>query len=324
MSPATLGFGFTQDRRVVVDDHIPAGSRVCEGGPVPHAIIYPFVMAGKLMSNFPPSQIPMVAGVGDICLEGFLYSPQRLAGKRSSELSLFGTLSSGYGWAEEPSDAKKWIRAEFMDVAGGILGCTTRMAWGREEEYRGAAVDAALDYARRLCVGQHVDVMKGAKVFFESFRDNELSNPGIAILLANVSAMPAAGIDTYDLTDETAGSFELDLEPDYDETDESLDAAKEAYEKGDYVTAIRLSRPLAEEGDALAQACLGLMYHNGQGVPQDDVEAHKWYNLAASRFPPGENRDTATKYRDDVLAKKMTPEQLADAQRRARNWKPSQ
>ncbi len=52
------------------------------------------------------------------------------------------------------------------------------------------------------------------------------------------------------------------------------------------LTALREWRPLAEQGNASAQNLLGFMYHNGQGVPQDYVQAQMWYNLAASSFPP--------------------------------------
>ncbi len=54
-----------------------------------------------------------------------------------------------------------------------------------------------------------------------------------------------------------------------------------AYQRGDYATALRLWRPLAEQGDAGAQYNLGLMYREGQGVSQDDAEAAKWYRKAA-------------------------------------------
>ncbi len=63
------------------------------------------------------------------------------------------------------------------------------------------------------------------------------------------------------------------------------------------------------------------MYEKGQGVPQDYVQAHMWYNLAASHFAPGSDRDRAVKNRD-ILAAKMTPAQIAEAQRLARKWKP--
>ncbi len=126
-------------------------------------------------------------------------------------------------------------------------------------------------------------------------------------------------------------------------------------QRGDYATALREWRPLAEQGDADAQYNLGFMYDKGEGVPQDDAEAVKWYrkaaaqgqavaqgnlgvmyrdghgvprdyvqahmwlSLAASRLPPGSDRDTAVKNRD-IIAKLMTPAQIAEAQRLAREW----
>jgi TPR repeat protein len=56
-----------------------------------------------------------------------------------------------------------------------------------------------------------------------------------------------------------------------------------AYDRGDYATALEEFRPLAEGGDANAQATLGVMYRAGQGVPQDDAEAVRWYRLAAEQ-----------------------------------------
>jgi len=48
-----------------------------------------------------------------------------------------------------------------------------------------------------------------------------------------------------------------------------------AFVRGDYATAMRLWRPLAEQGDALAQSNLGQMYSKGQGVPQDYAAADR-------------------------------------------------
>jgi TPR repeat protein len=67
---------------------------------------------------------------------------------------------------------------------------------------------------------------------------------------------------------------------------------------------------------------LGDMYRQGQGVPQDYVQAHKWYNLAATIYTNTEVHRDAAKARDS-LAKRMTPAQIAEAQRLAREWKPS-
>jgi TPR repeat protein len=174
-----------------------------------------------------------------------------------------------------------------------------------------------------------------------------------------------------------------------------VDAGTGAYQKGKYETAMRLLRPLAEEGDARAQTTVALMYYHGRGVRQDDAEAvkwfrlagdqgdayaqfnlgvmygegqgvpkddtqaaewyrlaadqnnaqaqynlglwyaqgedgaqdyvsaHMWFNLAAARFPPTDARNRGLAVRNrDLVAGKMTREQLAEAQKLAREWKP--
>jgi uncharacterized protein len=85
----------------------------------------------------------------------------------------------------------------------------------------------------------------------------------------------------------------------------------------DYAAAANWYRKAADQGDATAQLLLGIMYTNGQGVPQDYVSAHMWYNLGAAAG----NQDAA-KIRD-IVAAQMTPAQIAEAQRLAREWKPS-
>jgi TPR repeat protein len=59
--------------------------------------------------------------------------------------------------------------------------------------------------------------------------------------------------------------------------------AAAAHQKGDYATVLRLMRPLAEQGDAGAQAVLGVMYDQGYGVPQDYAAAASWYRKAAEQ-----------------------------------------
>ena len=87
----------------------------------------------------------------------------------------------------------------------------------------------------------------------------------------------------------------------------------------DHAEAVRWYRLAADQGYARAQYNLGVSYDNGEGVPQDHVEAHMWINLAAAQSS-GEDRDTRVKARDAV-AERMTAEQIAEAQRRAREWK---
>jgi TPR repeat protein len=131
-----------------------------------------------------------------------------------------------------------------------------------------------------------------------------------------------------------------------------FETGMDAYNHGDYATALREWQPLAEQrdaeaqdflgtlyfkgwgvsqdyvkarqwwekaaaqGSASAQNDLGLLYANGLGGPQDLVQAHMWYSLAA-----GNGYQIATEYRND-LAKQMTPAQITEAQKRAREWKP--
>ena len=80
--------------------------------------------------------------------------------------------------------------------------------------------------------------------------------------------------------------------------------------------AVKWYRLAAEQGIAKAQLNLGTMYYEGQGVPQDHVQAHMWFNLAAAQ-----GDDDARKYRDRTV-ENMTPAQIAEAQRLAREWKP--
>lgn len=96
-----------------------------------------------------------------------------------------------------------------------------------------------------------------------------------------------------------------------------LEDADAALKRRDYTTAVRLNRPLAEQGDANAQYNLGVFYDNGLGVPQDKVRAYMWFNLSAAQ-----GREGAAAFRD-LIARRMTPAQIAEAQRLAREWKPN-
>jgi uncharacterized protein len=130
-----------------------------------------------------------------------------------------------------------------------------------------------------------------------------------------------------------------------------------AYQRGDYETALRLLRPLAERGDryaqfslglmyakgegviqdyreamkwhllsaqqgyALAQTSIGLMYGLGIGVPQDDLRADMWLSLAASRLS-GDDRKQTSELRDTV-EKTLTPAEIMQAQEMARQCEAS-
>jgi TPR repeat protein len=77
-------------------------------------------------------------------------------------------------------------------------------------------------------------------------------------------------------------------------------------------------RLAAEQGDTTAQYLLGLAYDKGQGVPRDEVAAYKWLNLAAARGPK-RMRDNFARLRSAV-ASKMTRGQIAAGQWHAVRW----
>ena len=56
-----------------------------------------------------------------------------------------------------------------------------------------------------------------------------------------------------------------------------------AYVAGNYITAFKELKSPAEQGDVTAQNLLGGLYHTGDGVSQNYVEAAKWFGLAAEQ-----------------------------------------
>jgi hypothetical protein len=133
-----------------------------------------------------------------------------------------------------------------------------------------------------------------------------------------------------------------------------------AYERKDMATAVRIWKAWADRGNAEARTLLGAMYWSGDGVPRDhreaarlyllaanqgyaraqndigfmlafgegmpprdEVEAYKWLTLAIERYTD-KNQDRLEQAKRDraTLAKRMTRAQIAEAERRAKVWKP--
>jgi hypothetical protein len=92
----------------------------------------------------------------------------------------------------------------------------------------------------------------------------------------------------------------------------------------DHVKAVHFYRSAAEQGNPQAQYNLGLSYADGDGGGQRDlVAAHMWFNLAAARFPSSDTRDRNLAISSrEAVALQMTPAQIAEAQRLARQWQP--
>ena len=95
------------------------------------------------------------------------------------------------------------------------------------------------------------------------------------------------------------------------------EAGKRAWDAMRPTEALKEWRTAADAGDRRAMLALGRLYMRGLGAPQDYIESHVWFNLAAARG------DLAAAKERDALAAKMTPKQIATAQERARTWQPS-
>ncbi len=80
-----------------------------------------------------------------------------------------------------------------------------------------------------------------------------------------------------------------------------------AYNRGDYVPALKLFRPLAEAGNAKAQSILGIMYRKGEGVTPSSARAFMWFSIAAARG------DAKAKASLREMTKEMTPAEMSQA-----------
>jgi TPR repeat protein len=142
--------------------------------------------------------------------------------------------------------------------------------------------------------------------------------------------------------------------------EERMKSAAGAYERKDFAAAIAVWRPLAETGNAEAQTLLGAMYWSGEGLlrdhkqaaywylraaekgyaraqndigfmygfgegipPKDNVQAYKWLSLAVRNYT-AKNQDRLDQATKDLAAvrARMTPAQIADAERQIRDFRP--
>ena len=92
------------------------------------------------------------------------------------------------------------------------------------------------------------------------------------------------------------------------------------YSKGnglpqDYALAVRWYQEAADQNLPEAQYNLGVMYKEGKGVPRDLVKAYMWFNLSAGQGYEDANRARV------LVARMMTPEEIAQGQRLAREWR---
>jgi uncharacterized protein len=97
-----------------------------------------------------------------------------------------------------------------------------------------------------------------------------------------------------------------------------LEDGNDAYKRGDHATAMRILRPLADQGDGMAETIVGDMYYyNFPDVPLDYVSAYMWFYLAAA------HGNSLGAFMLNQITRKTTQKEIAEGQKRIREWKPT-
>ena len=140
-----------------------------------------------------------------------------------------------------------------------------------------------------------------------------MADQGLAIAQFNVGLMYDKGQGVS--KDEVQAMKWYRLAADQGRSDAQYQLGHLCYKQNNYAEAAKWFHLAADQGRADAQSNLGAMYAEGEGVPQDYVQALMWFTLSAAQHHKDgmENRDKA--------AGLMTPAQIAEAQKLAREWK---
>jgi TPR repeat protein len=96
-----------------------------------------------------------------------------------------------------------------------------------------------------------------------------------------------------------------------------LEDGMAAYNRGDYMPAIRLFRPLARQGNPKAQSLLGTMYRKGQGVARNSAHAFIWFSRAAA------HGNASAKVQLHEVSQTMTKQEISEAEAMAQSCEAS-
>ncbi len=225
------------------------------------------------------------------------WRPLAEQGDAKAQFNLGVMYYNGQGVPKEYAEAVKWYR--------------------KSAEQGDANAQYSLGQLYRKGQGAPQDYAKAMKWF------RKAADQGDAESQYNLGVMYDEGLGVPQDDAEAVGWWRKAAEQGYTKAQHNLGVR---YAKGqgvprDYAKALQWYRKAAEQGAGRTQYNLGLMYYTGQGAPQDYVQAHVWINLAVPKLPRGEGRDKAVKLRD-LIAKRMTPAQISEAQKLAREWRP--
>lgn len=266
----------------------------------------------------------------DYATELKLLRPLAEQGDALAQMKLGTMYYRGYGVSKDDAEAVRWFRraADQGDaLAQAILATMYRdgqgvskddaeaVRWFRraaDQGYASAQGDLGVMYAQGLGVPK--DYVEAVRWF------RKAADQGDALAQKNLGDMYHNGYGVSENYAEAARWMRKAAEQREANAQFLLGYM---YQQGqgvpeDYAEAVRWYRKAAAQGNAVGQLALGTMYHDGDGVPKDYVQSYMWLNLAAAG---GINK--AVQFRNK-LEHLMTPEQIAEAQRRTAEWRPVQ
>jgi TPR repeat protein len=216
-------------------------------------------------------------------------------GDADAEMELARRYAEGDGLAKDLAKAAKWHRK------------------AAEQGLAAAEFQMGMDYANGL--GVKAD-SREALLWFE-----KAGNHGLAEAQLQAGLFLERGDGTKEWPAEAAKWYRRAAEQGLAAADFELGRC---YLSGTGVTkdiseGIKWLQQAAEQGNAGGQACLGSCYLKGEGVPKDYVQAYKWFNLASAQGDGGD----FSKVNLVKVEHLLTPEQVLEGQRLAREFKPA-
>ena len=227
-------------------------------------------------------------------------------GLAEAQVNLGNMYDEGEGVPEDDSEAVKWYRK------------------AADQGYASAQLNLGYMYAKGEGVPEGEACIDGDRLYLHSDNSSEAvkwyrkaAEQGNAFAQYNLGNMYANGKGVPKNDSEAVKWYRKAAEQGYASAQCNLGIM---YAKGEGVPeddeeAVKWYRKAAQQGHTSSQYNLGVMYDNGKGVPENDVEAYKWYLLAAAQ---GGN---SAKHNKEIVRKRMSSEQIAEAQRRASTFR---
>jgi len=229
---------------------------------------------------------------------------------------------NGTGVSTDAIEAVKWYRkaAEPVDLSTNTSDFPTWAIWNQR-----ADAQSALAQCYSNGVGVVEDRQEAARWSLEAHRSHGESGHAYLNMLNSLAETGNAFYE-YQVAEHTADPIEAltwyRKAAEHGEDYMQMHLA-ECYKNGvgvsaNAVEAAKWYRKAADHGDGLAQDTLGNCYLEGNGVPKNYVEAYKWFSVACAQAMPM----PTSKFRLTLVGRLMTPEQIAEGQRLASEFRP--